>query len=70
MPPLDNKQNTYDNVTNENDVIVRKEDLVPLNDPNCEHKFKKDEDDLEGYTAWTCINCGRGALLPEGTNII
>lgn len=71
MKPLDSNKNSYDNVTNENDVTVNRDDLVPLNDPECEHKvFKPEGEDIDGYTSWTCQGCGRGAILPHGVNII
>lgn len=72
IPNLDFSNNSYDNENNnENDaIVINKKDFKTITDPGCEHFFRKDEDDLDGYTAWVCISCGRGALLPDDVTII
>jgi hypothetical protein len=61
----DNEANNVEQ--NENDVLIRKEDLKRLNDPGCLHiNVKRDDSDTIGDTvAWVCMDCGRGAFLPK-----
>lgn len=61
--------NSYDNDSNENDVVVNKEDFVTINDPDCEHKFKNEGEDMPGFNAWRCAGCKRGVIYPVGITI-
>lgn len=58
---------------NENDEVIRLNELTPLNDPNCKHYFVKDNDELAKKNAmqsWICRECRRGTFLPRHINII
>lgn len=62
--------NISDNETNnEHDVVIRLEDIKPLNDPNCAHHFVKDSDEIGDKVAWVCTRCGRGTFLPKDVTI-
>jgi hypothetical protein len=69
---FDNGQVPFNNVDNnvgndEWDVVIRKEDLKRLNDPNCTHKnvVRDDSDTIGDAVAWVCKGCGRGTFLPK-----
>lgn len=65
----DNKSNDK----NENDEVIRLDELTPINDPKCHHYFVKDVDELaedNNMQAWQCRNCKRGTFLPKDKTII
>jgi len=76
--PFDTSGFTTDNNSingkNENDVvIIKQEELTPINDPKCQHFFVKDKDDLaeeNNMQAWICQKCKRGTILPKHQTII
>lgn len=71
QPITDNNDNVNDK--NENDVVIRLEDLTPINDINCQHYFVKDHDEMaekNNMQAWICQKCKRGTFLPKDKNII
>lgn len=55
------------NVNNveKNELVIRREDLKPLNDPNCEHSFVLDGELIGDTRAWICSKCHRGTFLPK-----
>jgi hypothetical protein len=67
-----NTDNTISNENNEDNVEVFKMDGVkPLNDPDCNHFFIEEvQEEIAGFTAWTCEHCKRGRYLPKGTKVI
>jgi len=75
---FDTTENTSDNSNiddkNETEVIVIKpEELTPINDPKCKHYFVKDSDELADNNemqAWICRECKRGTFLPKDKTII
>lgn len=71
QPISDDNNNVNDK--NENDVVIRLEDLTPINDINCKHYFIKDQDELaeeNNMQAWICQKCRRGTFLPKDKIII
>lgn len=66
--------NSSINDKNETEVIVIKpEELTPINDPTCKHYFVKDSDGLADNNemqAWVCRECRRGTFLPKDKTII
>ena len=62
----DNKDNEH----NDDDVVIKLDELTPINDPDCKHYFVKDEDEIGEYQAWICRSCSRGAFYPKGVEII
>jgi hypothetical protein len=62
--PLPNKDNQKYNV-GPDDVVIRRKDLEPLNDPNCEHALEPDDDEIGDSRAWICSKCQRGVFLPK-----
>jgi hypothetical protein len=70
--PFTSDNNSRD-AKNENDEVIRLNELTPLNDPNCPHHFVKDVDDLadtNDMQAWICRKCKRGTIMPKHINII
>lgn len=72
---LDNYTNNSDNSSiNDEDgeyEVIRLNDKEPLNNKDCKHYFKKDEDEIStDRQSWICIHCHRGTFLPKGVNII
>lgn len=66
-----NTDNTSIDVNNEDDVVINLDGVKPLNDPDCKHFFEEEpEEEIDGYTAWTCIHCRRGRFYPKGTKVI
>lgn len=61
----DSGLNTSKNVNNENenDIVIRLDELEPLNDPDCKHKFVRDPDTIGEFRAWKCSKCHRGVFL-------
>jgi len=64
--PHYSKQNNVDN-----DVVVRRDEMERLNDPDCTHKSKdgltafiQDSDTIGTMQAWKCTRCQRGTFLP------
>lgn len=55
------------NEQNDGTLVIKKEDLKQLNNPDCKHpNMQKDESDKIGDTvAWKCPDCNRGAFLPN-----
>lgn len=66
--------NNNSNEKNENDVIViKQEELTPINNPECKHYFIKDNDELaeeNNMQSWICKKCKRGTFLPKDKTII
>lgn len=65
--------NKSSNDKNENDEVIRLDELTPINDPNCKHFFVKDYDELaekNNMQAWQCRKCKRGTFMPKHINII
>jgi hypothetical protein len=72
---IDNYPNTKDNSSiddnNDNYEVIKRENLVPLLDPECKHHFVKDSDEIDKLTqSWICTKCKRGTFLPKHINII
>jgi len=74
---IDTNNDKYDNKNiddkNENDVVIKLDELTPINDPNCKHYFVKDKDSFAeevDMQAWICRECRRGAILPKNQVII
>lgn len=72
---IDNYYNKKDNASiddnNENYEVIKRDSLVPLLDPKCEHHFVKDDDVIDKLTqSWICTKCKRGTFLPKGVTII
>ncbi len=70
--PFTSDNNNRD-VKNENDEVIKLNELTPINDPKCQHHFVKDEDELaedNGIQAWICRKCKRGTFMPKHINII
>lgn len=68
QPIIDNprpKRDTYDNNVGNDDIVIRREDLKPLYDPNCEHDFVLDGEVIGDSRAWVCSKCHRGTFLPK-----
>ncbi len=66
--PFDNSKRKTDNPSNNvgpNDVVIRREDSKPLNDPNCDHNLEPDDDEIGDSRAWVCSKCHRGVFLPK-----
>jgi hypothetical protein len=64
------RQNKANNADNDGLEVIRLDEQQPLNDPNCEHNFKKDDDDLsDDFQAWVCTKCHRGTFLPKNVII-
>lgn len=59
------KSDTYKYNVEKNEIVVRREDLKPLNDPNCEHDFVLDGEVIGTTRAWVCSKCHRGTFLPK-----
>lgn len=73
--PIDNSgvssNNTNNNVDTNGAIVIRLDEIPPLNDPNCEHKLELDGEVIGNSRAWICIKCHRGVFLPkEVTKII
>lgn len=66
-----NIENNDKNADNNGDYeVIRLEGVPPLSDPNCEHTFVKDDDDLSpDQQAWICTQCHRGTFLPNNIKI-
>lgn len=71
MPELDFSIRDMQNEDNNGYYeVIRRDEIVPLNDPQCEHSFKLDESDTIGDTvAWVCTKCHLGTFLPKGVSI-
>ena len=71
---FDNQDNSNDNRNihdkNEEYEVIRRDELEPINDPNCKHNFVVDSDEIGGFQAWVCTKCKRGTFLPKATIII
>lgn len=70
--PFTSDNNNRD-VKNENDEVIKLDELTPINDPKCEHYFVKDSDELaedNGMQSWICRKCKRGTFMPKHINII
>ena len=67
------KQNDNSSIDDNNDKneVIKRENLVPLLDPECKHHFVKDDDVIDEATqSWICVKCKRGTFLPKHINII
>lgn len=43
--------------------VIKKEDMVMITNPDCEHEFEPDhEDETDYYLAMKCKNCPQGYL--------
>lgn len=72
---IDNYYKSTDNssIDDDNDKyeVIKRENLVPLIDPECKHNFVKDDDEIDKLTqSWICTKCNRGTFLPRHINII
>jgi len=70
QPNLDfnaDKSDTLGNNDNPDDknIVIRLDELEPLNDKDCDHKFVRDDDEIGDYRAWSCVKCHRGVFLPK-----
>lgn len=60
---IDAKDDEYD--------VINMKNVTPLNDPECSHFFIEElQEEIEGYTSWTCSKCTRGKMLPKGYKVI
>jgi ubiquitin C-terminal hydrolase len=70
---IDSSDGISDNQSNnDNDdgtIVVDMAKREPLNDPNCEHFFIKDEDTIGNSQAWICRKCKRGTFIPKHMSI-
>lgn len=65
------KDNSSIDANNENYEVIKRDNLVPLIDPDCKHEFVKDDDEIDKASqSWICIKCKRGTFLPKGVKII
>ena len=71
---FDNQDNSNDNRNihdkNEEYEVIRRDELEPINDPNCKHNFVVDSDEIGGFQAWVSSKCKRGRFLPKAPKII
>jgi hypothetical protein len=63
--PRPKTHNSSNNVGPDGTIVIRREDLKPLNDPNCEHSFVLDGEVIGDTRAWVCSKCHRGTFLPK-----
>lgn len=66
--PFDIPRPKYNNKTQDvgnDELVIRREDLKPLFDPNCEHTFVLDDEEIGDTRAWVCSQCHRGTFLPK-----
>lgn len=77
--PIDFNGQSKQNIDNnaDNDVVVRRDEMERLNDPDCNHKnkdgstaFIKDSDTIGDQQAWKCTKCLRGTFLPKSVTKI
>lgn len=70
---IDSSDGISDNQSNnDNDdgtIVIDMAKREPLNDPNCEHFFIKDEDTIGNSQAWICRKCKRGTFIPKHMSI-
>lgn len=62
----DNQDN---NGNDDGTIVVDMSKREPLNDPDCEHFFIKDEDTIGTSQAWICRKCKRGTFIPKHMSI-
>lgn len=63
--------NSNSNDDNEKYEVIKRDNLVPLIDPKCEHYFVKDDDIIDENTqSWICTKCKRGTFLSKDLTII
>lgn len=66
-----NSDNTNIDDNNETYDVIDMQNVKPLNDPECNHFFIEEvQEEIEGYTSWTCEKCRRGKMLPKGYKVI
>jgi len=65
--PSDNDDNNVGNYE-----VIRRDEIQPLNDPNCEHDMilDPDGDEIGDTRAWVCSKCHRGVFLPKSVTAI
>ncbi len=61
--------NQSNNDNDDGTIVVDMAKREPLNDPNCEHFFIKDEDTIGNSQAWICRKCKRGTFIPKHMSI-
>lgn len=59
----DKPDNSSNNANDETNIVVRLDEIEPLNDVNCEHQLEQDDDTIGEYRAWKCSKCHRGVFL-------
>jgi hypothetical protein len=63
--------NGNQNEQNDNDErIFELDNATPINNPDCEHHFVKDDDMIGDYQSWICQSCKRGVYIHKDTKII
>lgn len=72
---IDNYNKATDNASiddnNDDYVVVKRENLENLIDPECKHFFVKDSDEINKESqSWICKKCHRGMFLPKNITII
>lgn len=65
----DKPDNSSNNATDETEIVIRLDEIEPLNDVNCEHHFEKDDDTIGEHRAWTCTKCHRGVFLHKSITV-
>ena len=84
MPPNPTNNNQFDpssidtdknfkhnDAINVQDVVVRRDEMTRLNDPDCKHKnIVKDSETIGEFQAWKCTDCNRGRFLPKSVTKI
>jgi len=64
--PIDNSRPKTDNDKyNVQNVVVRRDEMTRLNDPDCDHSIVKDSETIGDYQAWKCTKCHKGRFLPK-----
>jgi hypothetical protein len=66
-----NSDNTNIDVNDDDYELFNMAEVQPLNDPDCKHFFIEEvQEEIDGFTAWSCMHCKRGRYFPKGTKVI